>query len=221
MLNLMEGIIPEYSRKGVIRGPSGSSVTGIVPTNAYPTRVPSAYVVIGANGDSIYVRLMQAISRPDLVGPNYARNQQRVERQAEIEEAISNWTKERTPEEVCKVMDEARVPVGRIMNVKDIMENEHVNERGMVERVKVISSARVQAKTQASSVEDAVEKPQVEEWDLDVPRVAPLLECEARTRWAGPNLGQHNDEILKGELGLSEQEMDELRKDGIIGETPV
>ena len=63
MLNLMEGIIPEYSRKGVIRGPSGSSVTGIVPTNAYPTSLPSAYVAIGANGDSIYARLMHAISR--------------------------------------------------------------------------------------------------------------------------------------------------------------
>lgn len=203
MLNLMEGIIPEYSRKGIIRGPSGSSVTGIVPTNAYPTSEPSAYVVIGANGDSIYARLMQAINRPDLVGPDYARNQDRVERQAVIEEAISSWTKERTPDEVCRAMDEACVPVGRIMNVKDILGNEHVKERGMVERVRVISRARTME--------------QGEEWDLDVPRVAPVLECNTKTRWAGPDLGQHNNEVLKDRLGLSEGDIARLKAENVIG----
>lgn len=213
MLNLMEGIIPEYSRKGVIRGPSGSSVTGIVPTNAYPTSHPYSYVVIGANGDSIYARLMNAIARPDLVGPEYAQNHQRVSRQAEIEDAISSWTREHTPEEVCSVMDEARVPVGRIMNVQDIMENNHVKERGMVERVRVVSTARAQRHADAGK--DI--RLEAEEWDLDVPRVAPILECGAKTRWAGPDLGQHNDEVLRGNLGLQDDELETLKKEGVIG----
>ena len=77
-------------------------MTGIVPTNAYPCR-PSptsptspAYVVIGANADSLYARLMHAIGRPDLVGPAYAHNHHRVARQAEIEGAIAAWTRART-----------------------------------------------------------------------------------------------------------------------------
>ncbi|KAH8110572.1 CoA-transferase family III [Phellopilus nigrolimitatus] len=206
MMNLMEGIVPEYSRKGVIRGPSGSSVTGIVPTNAYPTSAPSAYVVIGANGESIYERLMSAIGRPDLIGPEYAGNHRRVPRQAEIEDAISAWTRQHTPEEVCRAMDEARVPVGRIMNVKDITENDHVQARGMIERVHVSPSNTMNASKTVG-----------EGWDLDVSRVAPILECDTRTRWAGPDLGQHNEEVLVGLLGLTEPNMADLRSRGIIG----
>ncbi|KAI5122328.1 hypothetical protein M0805_002495 [Coniferiporia weirii] len=202
IMNLMEGVAPEYSRKGVIRGPSGSSVTGIVPTNAYPTSLPSAYVVIGANGESIYERLMNAIGRPDLTGPAYAGNHMRVPRQAEIEDAISAWTLQHTPEEVCAAMNEARVPVGRIMNIKDIMENEHVRERGMIERVHVPMKGKSGAD---------------EGWDLDVHRVAPIMECDIQTRWAGPDLGQHNEEVLHGILGLSKSDMTKLRAQGIIG----
>lgn len=205
MLNLMEGIIPEYSRKGVIRGPSGSSVTGIVPTNAYPTSVPSAYVVIGANGESIYLRLMNAIGRPDLTGPDYNSNDKRVPRQALIEEGISQWTSQRTPEEVCKIMDEAGVPVGRIMNVSNMMKNKHVKERGMIERIWV----------PRKNEKDGVKTD--EGWELDVHRVTPRLESEIQTRWAGPDLGQHNTEVLRDILELTEAELKELRAQGIVG----
>ena len=211
MLNLMEGIVPEYSRKGVIRGPSGSSVTGIVPTNAYPTSESSAFVVIGANGDSIYARLMKAIGREDLVGPNYAHNNHRVSRQTEIEEAISAWTSKHSPEEVCKVMDEARVPVGRIMNVKDIMENEHVRARGMVETVHV--DARNGSQDHADSGKSITSGG----WDLEVPRIHPLLEDHVPTRWAGPDLGQHTDEVLSKSLNISDDELLRLRKEEVIG----
>ncbi|THH05474.1 hypothetical protein EW145_g4779 [Phellinidium pouzarii] len=202
MMNLMEGIVPEYSRKGTIRGPSGSSVTGIVPTNAYPTSVPSAYIVIGANGESVYERLMTAIGRPDLTGPNYAGNHRRVERQAEIEDGISEWTRQHTPEEVCSAMNAAHVPVGRIMNVKDVMENEHVRERGMIERVHIPMKGESGAD---------------EGWDLDVPRIGPILECDVQTRWAGPDLGQHNEEVLSGILELSTSDMAGLKARSIIG----
>lgn len=209
MMNLMEGIIPEYSRKGVIRGPSGSSVTGIVPTNAYPTSVPSAFVVIGANGDSIYERLMKAIGRPELTGSNYSQNQHRVARKTEIEEAISSWTKQHTPEEVCKAMDEARVPVGRIMNVKDIMENNHVRKRGMVETVHIPSRDH-------GLPEVGTENSQG--WTLDIFRAHPLLECDTRTRWAGPDLESHNEEVFSSLLGLSHEDISRMQSDGIIGQ---
>ncbi|EMD32987.1 hypothetical protein CERSUDRAFT_118415 [Gelatoporia subvermispora B] len=204
MLNLMEGVIPEYDRKGKIRGPSGSSVTGIVPTNAYPCKpspaspnVPS-YVVIGANADSMYNRLMTAIGRSDLIGSEYARNHHRVARQAEIEEAISAWTRDRTAEEAEEVLQAASVPTGRVVSVKEVMENPHIKARGVVEDVWV-------------DKEDGG-------WNVKMSKVFPLLsECESRTRWAGPELGQHNKEVLMGELGLSEQDMLRLQAAGVIG----
>ncbi|KAG6332935.1 hypothetical protein ID866_6151 [Astraeus odoratus] len=204
MLNLMEGIIPEYDRKGKVRGPSGSSVTGIVPTNAYPC-LPSpsspdspTYIIIGANGDTLYARLMRAIGREDLIGPLYAPNHHRVARQAEIEAAISEWTSARSAEEVFDVLGKAGVPVGRVLGVQDIVEHEQVKARGAVEDVWVPK-------------EDGG-------WNVKMPRVFPVLAGSgAKTRWAGPDLGAHTDEVLMEELGLDANEIARLRQDGVIG----
>ncbi|KAI0683999.1 CoA-transferase family III [Cytidiella melzeri] len=205
MINLMEGIIPEYDRKGKIRGPSGSSVTGIVPTNAYPCLPsPSApdepsYIVIGANADSIYNRMMKALGREDLVGPNYAHNHHRVERQTEIEEAIRDWTKRRTPEQVEEILRDVGVPCGRVFSVKEVVENPHTQARGLVEDVWVGSEEKG--------------------WNVKMAKVTPVLEgCDARTRWAGPELGQHNHEVLVKELGLSEEELHVLQEKGVVGQ---
>ncbi|RPD57837.1 CoA-transferase family III [Lentinus tigrinus ALCF2SS1-6] len=220
MINLMEGIIPEYDRKGKIRGPSGSSVTGIVPTNAYPCKpspsAPSApaYVVIGANADSIYVRLMTALGRPDLIGPDFAQNHHRVARQNEIEDAIAAWTRTRMAEEVEETLRAVGVPVGRVLNVKDIVKNEHTKARGLVEEVWVPHSA-------PGADPEKLEKDAGTHgggWNVKVSKVVPVLEgCDAKTRWAGPELGQHNREVLIGELGLAEDEFARLQEEGVIG----
>ncbi|KAF8959202.1 CoA-transferase family III domain-containing protein [Flammula alnicola] len=200
MLNLMEGIIPEYDRKGKIRGPSGSSVTGIVPTNAYPCRADSLtqttpeYIVIGGNGDTIYNRFMAAIDRPDLIGPDYKHNQHRVARQEEIELAISAWTSQRTADEVIDAMNKAGVPVGRVVTVKEVVENEQVLSRGAVKDVPV------------------------KDWKVKMQGTFPVLEgVNSQPTWAGPDLGYHTDQVLSEDLNLTEEEINQLRKDAIIG----
>ncbi|KAF4562999.1 hypothetical protein EYR40_007285 [Pleurotus pulmonarius] len=209
MLNLMEGIVPEYDRKGKIRGPSGSSVTGIVPTNAYPClpspEMPSVptYIVIGANGDSIYNRLMRAIGRQDLIGPEYQHNGHRVEKQAEIEEAISHWTKSRSAEEVIIAMNDAGVPVGRVLDVKEMVHAEQLQDRGALEDVWVPN---------ADNTEDTGG------WTVKMQGTFPVLEgCDTRAKWAGPDLGQHTEEVLAEQLGLTAQELEKLRSDNVIG----
>ncbi|KAK0430059.1 CoA-transferase family III domain-containing protein [Armillaria borealis] len=204
MLNLMEGIIPEYDRKGKVRGPSGSSVTGIVPTNAYPclpepgSSTPT-FIVIGANGDTIYNRLMTAIGRSELTGPNYEQNQHRVQRQTEIEKAISDWTSQKTVEEVMDTMNAAGVPVGRVVNVKDIVENEHNQARGAIEDV-------------------WVDGKDGEGWNVKMPGTFPRIEgYDFTPRWAGPDLGEHTDIVLEDILGKRKEEVEKLREDGIIG----
>ena len=219
MLNLMEGIIPEFDRKGVVRSPSGSSVTGIVPTGAYPCApAPSAppdsppdYVIIGANADSMYERLMCTIGRADLTGAAFAKNLHRVARRGEIEEAIVAWTSAHTREEVLRALDQIGVPAGRVASVRDIVTNEQVQERGAVEAVWVPGQAhRGSSSTTGTSDESG--------WMVRMPGVAPRLEgVHARTRWAGPDLGAHNEEILCGELGLSTEELDALVEIGVVG----
>jgi crotonobetainyl-CoA:carnitine CoA-transferase CaiB-like acyl-CoA transferase len=207
MLNLMEGIVPEYDRKGVIRGPSGSSVTGIVPTNAYPC-LPTAsaaptYIIIGANADSMYERLMRMIGRTDLTGEQYKHNQHRVARQVEIEDAIKAWTCTKTVEDALVALEVVGVPAGRVVNVKHIVESEQVRARGAVEDVWVGEPG-----TEGTD----------RGWSVKMPRPAPVLEgIDTRTRWAGPDLGAHNEDVLCGELGLSRADVDGLIERGVVG----
>lgn len=148
----------------------------------------------------MYVRLMTAIGRADLTGPMFAHNQHRVTRQAEIETAIAAWTRERTAEEVEEVLQAVGVPTGRVASVKEVVENPQVLAREAVEDVWV-------------GKEDG--------WSVKMTKVAPVLEgCEKGTKWAGPELGQHNREVLVGELGLSNEDLDALQQAGVVGGFP-
>ncbi|MEE8286183.1 MAG: CoA transferase, partial [Gammaproteobacteria bacterium] len=92
VFNMLESVVPEYDGAGVVRGPSGSTLTGIVPTNTYPC-ADGKYVIIGGNADSIFQRLMRAAGRDDLADdPRLRDNAGRVEHQEEVDGAISRWT---------------------------------------------------------------------------------------------------------------------------------
>jgi crotonobetainyl-CoA:carnitine CoA-transferase CaiB-like acyl-CoA transferase len=134
---VLESAVPEYDRKGVVRAPSGTTITGVVPTNAYPTR-DGAHVVIGANGDSIFQRLMHVIGRPDLAADaRLATNALRVPHAALIDDAVAAWTRTRTQAEVLAAMDEATVPAGPIRDVAALVHDPHLKARGMFEHVPV------------------------------------------------------------------------------------
>ncbi|TFY63939.1 hypothetical protein EVG20_g6124 [Dentipellis fragilis] len=151
---------------------------------------------------------------PDLIGADYKQNPERVARQAEIEQAIGAWTSARSAEEVLETLNEIGVPVGRVVSVREIVEGEQVKARGLVEDVWVPAGASMKKK------EAVGEGKEIEEdgWMVKMPKVAPLLEgCDACTRWAGPDLGQHNEEVFMGQLGLSDEEMKNLVERGIIG----
>ncbi len=193
IFNLMEGIVPEYDGGGVVREPSGTTITGIVPTNTYPCR-DGKFVVIGGNGDSIFKRLMIAAGRPDMSeNPAMADNSGRLQYEDEIDEALGKWCKTLLAREVIDILEEARVPVGPIYNVEDMMEDPHYQERGMFEQVEIDG------------------KP------LKIPAIMPLLEgTPGKTDWPGGDIGSHNKEILGDLLELSEEAMDKLRSEGVI-----
>jgi len=193
VFNLLESVVPEYDGAGVIRAPSGSTLTGIVPTNTYLC-ADGKYVIIGGNGDSIYQRLMRAIGRPEMAeDPRFATNAKRVENEEEIDAAISAWTGARGAADVLETLRKAGVPNGPIYNVADMMADPHFNARGMFESVEVNG------------------KP------LKIPAIPPLLgETPGRTDAPGPALGAHTDEVLESLLGLKAEARAELRAAGAI-----
>ncbi|MGI9299118.1 MAG: CaiB/BaiF CoA transferase family protein [Luminiphilus sp.] len=184
VFNLLEGIVPEFDGAGVVREPSGSTITGIVPTNTYLCG-DQKHVVIGGNGDSIFKRLMTEAGRLDMAeDPELAHNPGRVIHQAKIDKALSDWCAQHSSREIIDTLEAARVPVGPIYSVQDMMDDPHYNARGMFETVEIDG------------------KP------LKIPAIMPKLSrTPGETQWPGAAIGEHNNEILGGLLGLSDEEI--------------
>jgi crotonobetainyl-CoA:carnitine CoA-transferase CaiB-like acyl-CoA transferase len=193
LFNMMEAVVPEYDGAGVVRQPSGTTVTGIVPTNTYRC-ADGKYVVIGGNGDSIFVRLMLAAGRPDLAhDPQLAQNAGRVAQEAKIDAALAAWAGSVPSADLLKKLEEARVPAGPIYSVADMFADPHYQARGLFESV------------------DAGGQP------LKIPAIAPrLTETPGGTEWAGPPLGAHNEAVFLDWLGLARERYEELLQQGVI-----
>jgi crotonobetainyl-CoA:carnitine CoA-transferase CaiB-like acyl-CoA transferase len=193
VFNLLEGVVPEFDGAGVVREPSGSTITGIVPTNTYRCG-DGRHIVIGANGDSIFRRLCEAMGRADMaVDPRFTNNAGRVEHEAEIDSAIAAWCQTLESAAALQVLAEARVPAGPIFSVADMFEDEHYRARGLFEEVTVGGVP------------------------LKIPALIPKLSATpGRTDWPGGEVGAFNQEVYGEMLGLDSAELERLRAGGII-----
>ncbi|MDH3288262.1 MAG: CoA transferase [Betaproteobacteria bacterium] len=193
VFNMMESVLPEHDMFGLIRERSGASLPGIVPSNTYVAR-DRKYVVIGANADSIFKRMMNAIGRADLADdPGLAHNDGRVARTAEIEKVIGDWVAANDLDRVLEVLEGAEVPSGKIYDIADIVNDPHYAAREMIREHRLDDG-----KT------------------LKLPGIVPRLsETPGDTKWLGPALGEHTAEVL-GALGYSQEQMRDLKQQGVI-----
>jgi formyl-CoA transferase len=194
VFNCMESLLPEYSAFGAVRGPAGSALPGIAPSNAYLCKDGKCALIAG-NGDSIFKRLMMAIGRDDLaVDPTLTDNAGRVKRVEEIDAAIGAWTSKLNVAEVLAVLDQAAVPAGRIYTVEDIAADPHYLARGMLAEV-TMSDGSI----------------------LKVPGMVPKLSrTPGQHRRNAPSLGQDTNAVLL-DLGITEDQISEMKKRGIVG----
>ena len=194
VFNLLEAVIPEFDGAGEIRQPAGSTVTGIVPTNTYRC-ADGKYVIIGGNGDSIFKRLMTTAERPDLAeDPRLAKNPGRVENEAEIDGAIEAWCATLPSPEVLAKLEANRVPCGPIYSAADMMADPHFQARGLFQQVEINGAP------------------------LKIPAIMPRLGgTPGGTRWPGGDAGGDTESVARGELGLSEEEFQRLKAQGVFG----
>ncbi|NYE04353.1 crotonobetainyl-CoA:carnitine CoA-transferase CaiB-like acyl-CoA transferase [Bacillus niacini] len=174
VFSLLEGVLPEYDLKGIVRERTGATLEGIAPSNTYLC-ADGKYIVIAANSDGIFNRFMNAIGRTDLAeDPNLTNNQGRSKQAEQLDQVIEEWTKLRTQKEVQRILDEAGVPVGPIYSIEDIVNDEQFKARDMLQSVTLPDGEEVL-----------------------VPGIVPKLsETPGSIEWIGPELGQHNDEII-------------------------
>jgi crotonobetainyl-CoA:carnitine CoA-transferase CaiB-like acyl-CoA transferase len=194
VFNLLEAVIPEFDGAGEIRQPAGSTVTGIVPTNTYRC-ADGKYVIIGGNGDSIFKRLMTTAGRVDLAeDPRLAKNPGRVENEAEIDGAIEAWCATLPSPEVLEKLEANRVPCGPIYSAADMMADPHFQARGLFQQVELNGAP------------------------LKIPAIMPRLGgTPGATRWPGGDAGGDTEAVARGELGLSEEEFQRLKAEGVFG----
>jgi formyl-CoA transferase len=193
VFNMMESTLPEYDVFGAVRTRTGGSLPGIVPSNTYECADGAAIVVAG-NGDAIFRRLMTAIGRDDMANdPGLARNEGRVKRVEDIDGAIQAWCRQHTIDAALAHLAAADVPVSRIYSVADMARDPQFLARRMFEQTVLPDGT-----------------------PMKVPAVVPRLSATpGGTRWIGPRLGEHTDEVLRG-LGYEDAAIKALRDEGVI-----
>ena len=193
VFSLMESLLPEFDMFNFVRQRSGASLPGIVPSNTYVTK-DNKYVVIGANSDSIFKRMMIAIGREDLAqAPDLEHNDGRVARTEELDRVIGEWTATNTLDEVLEVLNRAQVPSGKIYDIADIVNDVHYQAREMIQQFQLKDGH-----------------------PLKLPGIVPKLsETPGGTEWLGPGLGEHTAQILT-ELGYDETQQKQLKQQGVI-----
>ncbi|HEX7065949.1 MAG TPA: CoA transferase [Bacillales bacterium] len=194
VFSMMEGTLPEYDKLGVVRERTGSSLPGIAPSNTYECQ-DGKYIIIGGNGDTIFKRLMSAIGRDELAeDERFQNNVGRSEHAEYLDQIIEAWTRTVPLDEALSVLDEAKVPAGGIYSIEDIVNDPHYLNRGMIQDFEMDG-----------------------EESIKVPGIVPKMsETPGKTKWLGPELGAHTDEIMKNWLSYDKAKIQELKEKGII-----
>jgi crotonobetainyl-CoA:carnitine CoA-transferase CaiB-like acyl-CoA transferase len=178
-------MLPEYAVAGHIRQRTGTSLANVAPSNLYPTS-DGIGILIAGNQDGVFRRLATAMGAPELAeDERYSTHIERGKNQVELDELVGRWTIQHTAEALQALLDEHGVPCGGIYRAPEILADPHIKARESVAYVEVEGLG-----------------------EIPMQNVFPRLSrTPGRIRWTGPALGAHNEEVLQGLIGLSDEEM--------------
>jgi formyl-CoA transferase len=192
---LLESMVPEYDRLGIVRGPGGTGLKGVAPSNIFKSS-DGKWMVIAANADKVFGRLCEAMGQAELAqDPRFVTHVARGEHQEELEGIVAEWAGQHTAAEIDSVLNDAGVICGPIYTIADIFEDEQFRAREML----------------------------VEHYDPEFgsyigPGIVPKFsETPAEVRWSATwEEGSHNEDVYGGLLGLSGDELAQLKEDGVL-----
>ena len=194
IFRLLDNLASAYDKLGFVRERQGTATAHAVPHNHYPTR-DGKWVAIACTSDRIFQRLTKAMKREDLAGdPRYVTGAGRVEHRDELDGVVSAWTETYDMRALIELLDSEEVPVGAINSIADIFQDPQFAARGsMIE------------------VDDPVMG------ELKMPAIVPRMSSGlGRVKHLAPSLGQHNDDIYGGLLGISPEKLAALEEEGVV-----
>jgi formyl-CoA transferase len=192
---LLESTVPEYDRLDIVRGPGGTGLPGVAPSNIFKSR-DGKWIVIAANADNVFRRLCEAMGKAELAdAPRFSTHRARGEHQEEIERIVAEWAAMRDAAEIDRMLNEAGVICGRIYTIADIFQDEHYWAREML------------IKHRDPGFGEYVG-----------PGIVPKFSATpGAVRWSAAwEQGSHNGEVYGGLLGLSGEELEELKGEGVL-----
>jgi formyl-CoA transferase len=194
VLAVMENLVTEYDLTGYVRERSGSVLPGVAPSNAYPC-AGGEMILIGANGDTVYARLTEAMGRPELKDdPKFVDHAARGSHQAELDAIIAEWTTGFSLPDLLALLESKGVPASRVFRAPDMLEDPQFAAREAI-----------------VTTEHPVFGP------IKMQNAFPKLSATpGRVRWPGPELGQHTDAVLTERAGCSAARLAELKAKGVI-----
>ena len=194
VLQVMESIVPEYDLMGLIRERSGSILPGIAPSNVYSCK--DGEYMIGANKDSLWRRLAEAMGRPELGDdPRYATHLARGTNQLELDELINTWTRTLTVDALDALMTQCSIPAGRVYRAPEMIADPHFQAR----------EAIIDVETERYGT-------------LKMQNAFPKLSVTpSSVRHPAPSkVGQHNEDVFGELLGMSAHDIEALQAAGIM-----
>ena len=194
VLNMMESLVTEHDVAGYTRERTGAIIPNVAPSNIFETK-DHKMILIGANQDRVFSRLCDVMNRSELAKDDrYKSHTGRGKHQKELDELINEWTKTKNLSEVEHLCNQNGIPAGLMYTAKDMINDQHFKERNAI-----------------------IDIDHPDFGIIKMQNVAPKLsETPGKVHKVGPNLGEHNDYVFKDILNKTDEELEGLRKKGII-----
>ena len=194
VFRILDELAPAFQHKGYVRERMGPGTVNVVPHSHYPTK-DSRWIAIACTSDKIFARLAEAMGAPELANDGkWGTIRQREAARAEVDAYVGAWTSSLTRDDLLQTCEEAQVPCGPVYAIDEIFEDPQYKARGNIL---------------------TMQDPRIGE--LAIPNLVPRLsETPGEVKWLGPAMGEHNGEIYRDWLKLSDAEMEALTAARVI-----
>lgn len=190
---ILENAISRYLNAGIVPKPIGNRHPSITPFESFKTK--DGYVIIAIGNDNLWSKFCKFINKEEWIDKaEYKSNSDRTANQPALKADLAPFFAEKTTKEWISELKELGVPVGPINTVADIIEDPQIKEREMIVETHHPVAGTVEVPGLPIKLSDTPGA-------IDVP---------------APVLGQHTDEILRDVLGMSEDEIADLKTKAVI-----
>ena len=190
LFSVMENFVMEYTIDGKTPHRAGNQDPSIAPFDIFKCK--DGFVALGVGNDKLFQNFCRTIGHEELLeDPRYSTNDLRCQNYVpSLQDVIIDWCKDYTKSEVEAIMDEAGIPCGPVLDVKEAIEHPHIQAREMM--------VHCEHPTAGDQYFQGC--------------VMKLSETPGSVDFASPLLGQHNAEIF----GLTEEEVAQLKEEGVL-----